>query len=376
MRVYLDNAATTPLHPEVLQAMIPYLEKYYGNPSAQYEEGRAVKAAIEAGRKQIAQLLNATPGEIIFTSGGTESNNMALRSAVADHQVTTIITSSIEHHCVSHTIEYLKASRNVNYRVLPVDSLGYIDFGTLEKHLATTEGKVLVSIMHGNNEIGTLQDIATISKLCKTYNALFHSDTVQTFGHYTFDVQALGIDYLTASAHKLHGPKGVGFLYIKKSLKGKPLLYGGGQERNMRAGTENVSGIIGMSKAISIAYGNLDADAEYIRSLKNYCVNNLKANLPDITFNGDLDGLYTVLSMSLPAHELGNLLLFKLDMEGISASSGSACSSGATTTSHVIEAIKMPFDRHALRISFSKFNTKEDIDKLVSVLTSLYDNNI
>jgi cysteine desulfurase len=376
MRVYLDNAATTPLHPEVLQAMIPYLEKYYGNPSAQYEEGRAVKSAIEAGRKQIAQLINATPGEIIFTSGGTESNNMALRSAVADHQVTTIITSAIEHHCVSHTLEYLHTSRGINCIILPVDNRGYIDMLSLENHLATAEGKILVSIMHGNNEIGTIQDITTISKLCKAYNALFHSDTVQTVGHYTFDVQALGIDYLSASAHKFHGPKGVGFLYIRKPLKGKPLLYGGGQERNMRAGTENVSGIVGICKAITIAYAHLDADAEYIRSLKTYCINQLTTTLPNIAFNGDVNGLYTVLNISLPPHELGSLLLFKLDMEGISASSGSACNSGASTVSHVIEAIQMPSNCHALRISFSKFNTKEDIDKLVSVLSSLYDNNI
>ncbi len=372
MRAYLDNAATTPLHPEALQAMLPYLEKYFGNPSAQYEEGRAVKAAIEAARKQIAQLLNATPGEIIFTSGGTESNNMALRSAVADHHVTTIITTAIEHHCVSHTIEYLKESRNITSKILQVDSHGYIDMPELEKLLATTDGKVLVSIMHGNNEIGTLQDIVMISKICKHYNALFHSDTVQTFGHYPFDVQTLGIDYLSASAHKFHGPKGVGFLYMKKSLKGKPLLYGGGQERNMRAGTENVCGIVGMGKAISIAYDNLATDTAYIHSLKTYCIDKLRDAIPEIAFNGDIQGLYTVLNIALPLHELGDLLLFKLDMEGISASSGSACSSGATTSSHVIDAIQMPANRHALRVSFSKFNTKEDIDKLVAVLSSLY----
>ena len=372
MRVYLDNAATTPLHPEVLKAMLPYLEHNFGNPSAQYEEGRTVKSAIETACKQLTSHLKVTPGEIIFTSGGTESNNMALQSAVNDQKVRRIITTTIEHHCVAHTVEYLRNSRDIDVIELQVDSKGYIDIAELERYLSDTSSKTLVSIMHGNNEIGTMQDIETISTLCKQYSALFHSDTVQTFGHYPFDLSSLELDYISASAHKFHGPKGIGFLYIKKSLKGKPLLHGGGQERNMRAGTENVVGIIGMGKAISIAYDNMDIDRAHILSVKKYAIDRLKNTIADIEFNGDIEGLYTVLSLSLPSTSLGDLMLFKLDMEGISASSGSACSSGATTTSHVMQAIQMPKGRHTLRVSFSKFNTQKDIDRLAEVLERIY----
>lgn len=375
MRIYLDNAATTPLDKSVVEAMLPYLTEHFGNPSSQYSYGRETRSAVEEARKVIAQLLNATPGEIIFTSGGTEANNMALKGAVEDSGVTHIITSAIEHHCVLHTAEYLRDRRNVQLTVLPVDSLGQIDLEHLEEVLKLSDRKTLVSLMHANNEIGVLNDIAAISRLCKQYNALFHTDTVQTFAHYALDVQQLQVDFLSGAAHKFHGPKGVGFLYMKKSSKVGSFIHGGGQERGMRAGTENVAGIVGMAKAASLAYSHLSNDQSGILDLKKYAITQLMDKIPGVSFNGPLEdglALYTVLSIALPAHPMGSLLLFQLDIKGICVSGGSACSSGASKGSHVITALGKDDDSITIRCSFSRMNTKKDVDAFVDALCELY----
>lgn len=374
MRIYLDNAATTAIHPDVLDAMLPYLKEFYGNPSSQHSAGREVRSAIEESRKTIAQLLNAHPGDIIFTSGGTESNNTVLKGAVRDLGVKHIVISPIEHHCVLDTAEYLLQTGQVKLSVLSVNELGQIDLNELETILSESQEKTLVSIMHANNEIGTLINIDAVAHLCKTYGALFHSDTVQTFAHYSIDVQKTPIDFLSASAHKFHGPKGIGFLYMRKSAKISPHIHGGSQERGMRAGTENVSGIIGLAKAASLAYQHLEEDRAYIQSLKDYLITQVKKELPEVELNGPMDdqALFTVASLSLPPHAMGSLLLFQLDMQGVCVSGGSACSSGANIGSHVIASLKKPSDRIPLRCSFSKFNTEEEIDRLIEAIKNLY----
>jgi cysteine desulfurase len=369
MRIYFDNAATTPLDKQVFQAMLPYFENNFGNPSSQYAEGRTTRAAIDASRKSIANLINASPSEIIFTSGGTESNNMALKAATRDHHIVRIISAPTEHHCVTHTLEFL-AENAIEIVWLKVDKFGNIDIVELE-NLLQSEKKTLVSLMHANNEIGTLHDIAAIGTLCKKYNALFHTDTVQTFAHYIFDMQSLHVDFMSASAHKFHGPKGVGFLYMRKNVKTKSFIHGGGQERNMRAGTENIYGIVGLAKAAEIAYENINQDSAYIRNLKLYCIKQLNENIEDVQFNGDINGLYTVLNFSIPKNEMGDLFLFKLDMEGISISGGSACSSGAQQGSHVINTISNNKDRISLRVSFSKYNNIQEIDKFIAVMKQI-----
>lgn len=374
MRVYLDNAATTALDKRVLEAMLPYLTDHFGNPSSQYSYGRETRSAIEEARKTIAQLINASPGEIVFTSGGTEANNTALKGAVEDLGVKHIITSTIEHHCVLHTAEYLRDKHGVRLSLLVVDEMGRINLQDLESALSAATEKTLVTLMHANNEIGVLTDIKTVSALCKKYGALFHTDTVQTFAHYKLDVQEVPVDFLSGAAHKFHGPKGVGFLYMRKSAKVGSFIHGGGQERNMRAGTENVSGIIGLAAAAKLAYENLDQDTEKITSLKQYAIQQLRSAFPEVDFNGPIDetSLYTVLNISLPTHPMGSLLLFQLDMKGICVSGGSACSSGAAKGSHVIEALKKSPDRIAIRCSFSRESSVEDVDALVTALQELY----
>lgn len=376
MRIYLDNAATTPIDKRVVAAMLPYLEEHFGNPSSQYSFGRETRSALEEARKDIAALLNATPGEIVFTSGGTEANNMTLKGAVDYLGVRHIITSCIEHHCVLHTAEFLSGYRNVKLTVLPVNEAGSIELADLEKALAESKEKTLVSIMHANNEIGVLADIHQIGTVCRNYGALFHSDTVQTFAHYSLDVSQLPVDYLSGSAHKFHGPKGVGFLYMRKSAKVNSFIHGGGQERNLRAGTENVAGIVGMAEAARLAYEQLDSDKRHVEALKQYAVELLQKEIAGVEFNGPVDeqSLYTVLSISLPPHPMGSLLLFQLDMKGICVSGGSACSSGAAKGSHVIEALGKDANRITIRCSFSRMNTQSDIDAFVSALKELYAN--
>jgi cysteine desulfurase len=374
MPVYLDNAATTPLDTEVLEVMLPYLTSQFGNPSTQYSYGRETRSAIEESRKTIAQLLHCTPGEIVFTSGGTEANNTALKGAVEDLGVQRIITSEIEHHCVMHTAEYLNAKHGVELVVLPVDEYGKISLQDLETQLAASDLKTLVTIMHANNEIGVLQDIKAIGQLCRQFNALFHTDTVQTFAHYILDTTEIPVDYLSAAAHKFHGPKGVGFLYMRKTARVGSFIHGGGQERNQRAGTENVAGIVGMAFAAQKAYKNLEEDIALIRSLKEYAIESLSNHISGIEFNGPIDesALYTVLNISLPPHPLGSLLLFQLDMDGICVSGGSACSSGASTGSHVIAALKKDPERISIRVSFSRNSTHEEINALIASLKKHY----
>lgn len=373
MRVYLDNAATTPLAPEVIQAMLPVMENIYGNPSSVHLHGRQARAVIEKSRKLIASLIHAHPSEIFFTSGGTEADNLVFRSAIKNLGIKTIITSPIEHHAVSHTAEEIAKELNLSIKWLNVNSLGQIDLAQLEE-LLKTNTCCLVSLMHANNEIGTLLPLKKVSELCQKYSAFFHSDTVQTMGHYAFDMKAMKIHFLACSAHKFHGPKGVGFVYINSDLKISPQITGGAQERNMRAGTENIYGIVGMAKAFEIAYKCLSEHQEYISSLKRYMIEQLEKNIPGVEFNGDAKGssLYTVLSVRFPSSEINEMFLYKLDIEGISASGGSACSSGSNVESHVIRTVNKDTNRPSIRFSFSRYNTKEEIDYTVSKIKEFY----
>ena len=364
MKVYLDNAATTPIHPLVVEAMLPVLANQFGNPSSIHSYGREVRTVIEGARKKVAQLLNTSPSEIFFTSGGTEADNMAIRCCVHDLGVTHIITSSIEHHAVLHTAEDMEKRGLVKLSLVNVDKAGQVDFNHLER-LLKVEGKTLVSLMHANNEIGTMISIEQVGSLCRKYNAWFHSDTVQTLGHYVHDLAALPIDFITGSAHKFHGPKGVGFLYINNRVKIKPYITGGAQERNMRGGTENVYGIVGLAKSLEIAYEHIESDIKEISALKKYMMDELKASIPGVEFHGDQrpeHSLYTVLNVCFPPCENAEMLLFSLDIAGIACSAGSACSSGSNVGSHVLKGIGSDPNRPTIRFSFSRFNTKEEID--------------
>ncbi len=372
--IYLDNAATTPINPEVLEAMLPYLREEYGNPSSIHQIGNRTRVAIEQARKTVAELLNAHPSEIFFTSGGTEADNTALVQSVLDLGVKVIISTPIEHHAVEHTIHTLEKRGWIKSIWLSVNQYGQIDLDELEELLKQQTEKTLVSIMHANNEIGTLNPIKRIGEVCKKYNAYFHSDTVQTVGHFKIDLQSIPVDFIAASAHKFHGPKGVGFIYINRHTKIKPFINGGAQERNMRGGTENVAGIVGLAKALELASKHLDEDMKYISELKSYMVQRLNETIPDMRFNGFTNekSLYTVLNCSFPPHPQGMMLLYKLDIAGICASAGSACSSGSNVGSHVLKAIGASSERHAIRFSFSKYNTKEEVDNVVNVLAEIY----
>ena len=374
MNIYLDNAATTPLDPEVFEAMKPFMLDHFGNPSSIHAHGRKVKSALESARKKIAELLQCTPGEIIFTSGGTEADNAILTGAVETFGVRHIISSSIEHHAVLHTLEHLQRKKGIELHMVRLDEKGHVNLQDLESLLHKTDN-ALISLMHANNEIGNLLDIQAVSELAEKHHAYFHSDTVQAVGHYRHDLSKIKVHGMTAAAHKFHGPKGVGFKFIRKDKKIQPLLFGGSQERNMRGGTENVYGIIGLAKALEIAYRDMDEHARYIQGLKSRMIEKLKANIPGVSFHGDSGNpdksLYTVLNVCLPESEENNMLLFNLDLQGISASGGSACSSGATTGSHVLGAL-YPGSRHgAVRFSFSKYNTPEEIDLTVKKLSEL-----
>ena len=372
-RIYFDNAATTPLDPEVLESMMPYLTEKFGNPSSIYSYGRETRMAIENARKSVAKILNAHPAEIFFTSGGTESSNTAINAAVHDLGCKRIITSPIEHHATLHCVEYLgkKGEAEVVYvKILPN---GHIDMNDLEKLLAESDKKCLVTLMHANNEIGNITDIEAVGNLCKKYNAVFHSDTVQTVGHYTFNLRKLPVHFITGSSHKFHGPKGVGILYINENIKIHPFINGGSQERNMRAGTENLYGIVGFAKALELATANLETDTEYISNIKNYMKKKLLENIPGVHFNGDYEGrsLYTVLSVAFPKTEKSEMLLFNLDINNICASGGSACTSGADAGSHVIRTISNDLKQITVRFSFSKYNTKEEVDTVVQNLQKM-----
>jgi len=372
MPIYLDNAASAPMDERVLEAMMPYFTHKFGNPSSIHNYGRETRAAIDKARKTIADILNTSPSEIFFTSGGTEADNMAIFSCIHTYELSHVITSPLEHHAVLHTIEELQNDYlDFEWSKVEVDQQGALNMECLEA-LLNNNPISLVSLMHGNNEIGNLNDIERIAALCKENEAYFHSDTVQTMGHYRFDVQKMPIHFLTGSAHKFHGPKGVGFLYINAETPLKPMLYGGPQERNMRAGTENVPGIVGMAKALELAYANLDQDKTHIQRLKERMISQIQSRIPNITFNGlsgELDkSLYTVLNINLPPGDEYEMLLFNLDIEGIAASAGSACTSGTQIGSHVLESIGANPDSGYLRFSFSRMNTEAEVDKAVEVL--------
>lgn len=364
MKVYLDNAATTPIDPQVISVIYSALQEYFGNPSSVHAFGRPVRSAIENARKKIAQLLNAQPGEIFFTSGGTEADNAILIQSALHLGIKNIITSPLEHHAVEHTVRYIEQKGWAQSHWLKTDEKGNVDLHHLEQLLISFPN-ALVSLMHANNEIGTMISLEEVGNLCKKYGALFHSDTVQTMGHYAFDVQKLPVDFLTAAAHKFHGPKGVGFMFIRKGIGLSPFIHGGAQERNMRGGTENVYGILGMEKALEISLSGLEEHKNHILELKQFMMNELKNSIPGVMFNGETSpdkSLYTVLNVRFPAGKLDNeMLLFYLDMEGVAASVGSACSSGSHKGSHVLHAIGVPENACSVRFSFSRFNTKEEI---------------
>lgn len=373
-RIYLDNAATTALDPQVLETMMPYLTEKFGNPSSVYSYGRETKLAIETARKSVAKILGANPGEIFFTSGGTESSNTSINCAVRDLGCKHIITSKIEHHATLYTAEKLAKEGVVTLSYVNLTDKGHIDLEHLKELLANND-KTIVTLMHANNEIGNLLDVKSVSNLCKEYNAYFHCDMVQTIGHYPLDLHGLGVDFASGAGHKFHGPKGVGILYINENIKIKPMLYGGAQERNMRAGTENLYGIVGFAKALEIATESYEKDSEYILGLKNYMAEQLKTVFPEVVFSGDAEGnsLYTVLNASFPSTDKSEMLLLNLDMAGICVSGGSACSSGASSVSHVIKALHNGKSEELtpMRFSFCKHNNKEEIDFTVTKLKEL-----
>lgn len=372
-RIYFDNAATTALDPEVLDAMMPYFTEKFGNPSSIYSYGRETRMAIENARKSVAKILNAHPAEIFFTSGGTESSNTAICGSVHDLGCRHIISSSLEHHATLHCVENLHNAGEAIVSYVKVLPNGHIDVNDLEKLLKESKEKCLVTLMHANNETGNITDIEAVGILCKKHNAIFHSDTVQTVGHYSFDLRKLPVHFITGASHKFHGPKGAGLLYINENIKIKPFIKGGSQERNMRAGTENIYGIVGFAKALELATINHDKDSQQIRGLKNYMREKLQQHIAGIYFNGDYDdnSLYTVLSIAFPKTEKSEMLLFNLDINNICASGGSACTSGADAGSHVIRAINNNPNYITVRFSFSKYNTKEEVDVVVEKLKDI-----
>jgi len=370
--IYFDNAATTPLLPEVVEAMLPILLNTFGNPSSTHALGRIARTEIEKARRTIAKLLNCAPAELFFTSGGTEADNMAIRCSVHDLGVRHIISTKIEHHAVTHTLDQLEKDGVARVSYVKLTANGHVDITDLE-HLLQAEGPTLVTLMHGNNEIGNMIDLNEIGSLCRKYNAYFHSDTVQTMGYFAMDLQNTPIDFVNGAGHKFNGPKGIGFIYIRAGVGIKPLIHGGAQERNMRGGTENIYGIVGLAKALEIAYRDLEVKEQYIRELKDYFIQQLKVEIPGVAFNGDCEGrsLYTVLNVSFPPNDKAEMLLFNLDIAGICVSGGSACSSGSNVGSHVLSGIGSSPDRPAVRFSFGKQNTKAEVDFTVEKLKEI-----
>jgi cysteine desulfurase len=375
IKVFFDNAATTPMAPEVIDVMTDIMKNHYGNPSSQHSFGRATRSIIETSRKKIANFLNTSPGNIFFTSGGTEADNMAIKCGIKDHNITHAITSKLSHHAVLHPLEELEKSGVIKLSYVEVNEKGQVSLSNL-KELLESHPRTFVSILHANNEIGTIQDITAIGDICKEHNAIFHSDTVQTMAHYRCDLQKINVDFIAASAHKFHGPKGIGFVYISDNIKISPLLSGGSQERNMRAGTENLIGIAAISHAMEMAYEKMEEETEYIKVIKSHMIAELKKHIPQVKFNGmcdDIDNsLYTVLSCSFPETPMAEMLLFNLDIKGIACSGGSACTSGSNKGSHVIQEINPNSKRPSVRFSFSKYNTIEEVDYVVDVLKGLF----
>jgi cysteine desulfurase len=378
MAVYLDNAATTPIAPEVIEAMIPVLRDGFGNPSSSHSFGRKSKALLEVSRRSIAKHMNCQPSEVIFTSGGTEADNMALNSCVNEMGVTHIITSCLEHHAIGHTADAIEKSGKARVSCVKVDSKGNVDLADLER-LLQTKDKTLVSLMHANNEIGTLLPLKKVSEMCRKYNAYFHSDTVQTMGHYTFDLQDLDIDFITCAAHKFHGPKGIGFLYVNKTMKVGSMIHGGAQERGFRGGTENVYGIVGLAKAMDLAYEDVESHQKHVQELKSYMIDQFRSYFDDIQFHGEIEphnSLYTVLNVCFPRTEKAGMLLFTLDLKGVAVSGGSACSSGAAKGSHVLEGIGADMTRPNARFSFSRYTTREEIDFAFEQVKSVFEKTL
>jgi len=375
MKVYLDNAATTALDEEVFEAMKPYMLEHFGNPSSTHSHGRLVRAGIEKARKQVADLLNTTPGEIFFTSGGTEADNAIINCSIDTYELKHAITSRIEHHAVGHTLENLEKLGKVKLSYVDIDANGNVNYDHLRALLANNP-QSLVSLMHANNEIGNITDIERVGIMCREYKAIFHSDTVQTMGHYQHNLSELPLNAATGAGHKFHGPKGAGFMYIDKRNRIHPFIHGGAQERSMRGGTENVYGIIGTAKALEVAYRDMESHHNYIQGLKDRMIAKLQQAIPEIQFNGDSadpeKSLYTVLNVCLPVSEDNDMLLFNMDINGISASGGSACSSGASKGSHVLAELDRDANRGAIRFSFSKYNTAEEIDYAAEKLASFY----
>lgn len=375
--VYLDNAATTPMRPQVLKTVIKSMEQLYANPSASYAVGRTSKAAIESARKQIANYIGVEAAEIIFTSGGTEANNFILNTAVRDLGITHIITSKIEHHAVIKVVNHLVKQYNIKVSYLPILPEGEVCLETLTNLLASAEEKVLVSLLHTNNEIGTILDVAKVGELCQLHNALFHSDTVQTIGHAPLNIREKQIHFATASAHKFYGPKGIGFAVVQKNIGAKPLMYGGEQERGLRAGTEAIHQIVGMAEALKLSYDNSKGDTDYILSIKAYAIQSFKNEIPGISFNALSDSKtrkYNLLNVCLPYPiEKANMMLFQLDMAGICCSRGSACQSGSNKPSHVLVEFLTPekLALSSLRFSFSIYTKKVDVDYLITTLKQI-----
>jgi len=374
MEVYFDNAATTRIRHEVGDEIKNCLLETYGNPSSTHSFGRSAKSKLENARKVIASYLNASPQEIIFTSGGTESDNMLIRCSVKDMGVTTIISSRIEHHAVLHTLDDLESS-GINIKYVKTNNKGQVDFQDLERLLKEDNSKKLVTLMYVNNEIGTILDLERVGLLCKELNALFHTDAVQGVAHFNIDVKKYNIDFLSAAAHKFHGPKGVGFSYVKKNTGINPFIRGGAQERGLRAGTEALPNIIGMEKAISLSYDNLNEEKVYIQSIKDYFIKSIKKIFPNVQFNGcssdSEESTYTLINIAIPViKKKASLLDFQLDLKGIACSKGSACQSGSNQGSHVLKEVQgeKNNDWPSLRFSFSSYNSKKEVDYLMGVL--------
>ncbi|MGL4597952.1 MAG: cysteine desulfurase family protein, partial [Bacteroidia bacterium] len=358
---------------EVIDAMLPVMQDHFGNPSSIHAWGRQTRAALEQARKAVARLMNCSPSEIFFTSGGTEADNMAIRCSIEGMGLKHAITSPIEHHAVLHTLEAMAERGTIKLSLVKLTKDGHVDVAHLEELLKNNE-RSFVSLMHANNEIGNLLPLKKVAEMCRKHNAVFHSDTVQTVGHYAIDLKDIPIHFVNCGAHKFHGPKGVGFIYVSSDIQIAPLIFGGAQERNMRGGTENVYGIVGLAKALEIAYRDIEAHQQYIQDLKTYMIAQLEKHLPGVSFNGDAKGnsLYTVLNVCLPPTENAEMLVFNLDINGIAASAGSACSSGSNVGSHVLRAIGTDMNRPSVRFSFSKYNTKEEIDYTVSKLREMF----
>jgi cysteine desulfurase len=378
MRVYLDNAATTPVAPEVVEAMIPVLRETFGNPSSTHSFGRNAKALLETSRRTVAKHINCAPSEIIFTSGGTEADNMAIHSAVTQLGVKRIITSAIEHHAVGHTADAISLHEKIELVLVNLDSKGNVDLAHLESLLKENK-PTLVSLMHANNEIATMIPLKKVADLCHQYNAYFHSDTVQTMAHFAFDLKEIDIDFITCAAHKFHGPKGVGFLYVNKKTKVSSFIHGGAQERGLRGGTENIAGIVGLAKAMDLAYEDVEGHQQHVYNLKSFMIQELKTMFPTVAFHGETafdKALYTVLNVCLPATDKTSMLLFTLDLKGVAVSGGSACTSGATKGSHVLEGIGADMSRPNVRFSFSRYTTKEEIEYALLQLQRAYEQNL